>query len=92
MAVEFDWDDHNRGHLARHNVTPEEFEECFFGPKVEQVLERSGEVRVAAVGKTKAGRYLSIVYTMRRGHVRPVTAYTLPRRRRRCYEERISKG
>jgi hypothetical protein len=32
--IEFDWDDANIGHLARHNVRPEEAEQVIFNNPV----------------------------------------------------------
>jgi uncharacterized DUF497 family protein len=87
----FEWDEHNKAHLARHGVSPREFEEVFSGFMIEQIVERAREKRVAAIGKTKAGRYLFLAYAMRAGRIRPVTAYTLPRSRRKDYEEKIKK-
>lgn len=87
--TEFDWDEANRNHLAAHNVTPEEFEEVYFGEKLETISERRGETRMAAVGKTRAGRLLTIVYTVRHRKVRPVTAHMVPRRKRKLYEEKL---
>lgn len=86
---EFDWDDANRSHLAAHDITPAEFEEVYSGEKLETINERKGETRAAAVGKTKAGRLLTIVYTMRHGKARPVTAHMIPRRKRKLYEEKL---
>jgi uncharacterized DUF497 family protein len=56
---------------------------------IEHVIERDAEKRVVAAGKTKAGRYLFLAYTMRGGRVRPVTAYSLPRSKRKDYDEKI---
>ncbi|MGH9624378.1 MAG: BrnT family toxin [Bryobacteraceae bacterium] len=63
--TEFDWDEANRAHIAAHDVTPEEFEEVYFGEKLETANARKGETRTAAVGKTDTGRLLAIVYTTR---------------------------
>jgi uncharacterized protein len=87
----FDWDEYNKAHLARHGVSHTEFEDVFSGVMIEQIVERAGEKRVSAIGKTKAGRYLFLAYVMRDGRIRPVTAYTLPRNKRKDYEERIKK-
>jgi uncharacterized DUF497 family protein len=82
----FEWDGHNLNHLARHGVSREEFEEAFGRPMVERIVTGS-EDRITALGKTMRGRYLFLVYTMRSGHVRAVTAYTLPRKQRRVYDK-----
>jgi uncharacterized DUF497 family protein len=65
----------------------QEFEEVFFRPMKEVIVSRKGEPRVVAFGKTAQGRYLFLAYAVRRGKVRPITAYTLPREKRREYDE-----
>ena len=64
----FDWDDANSGHIARHGVTPEEAEQVMLNIPVEidyQVID--GEERFVAVGMTRAGRFLTIIWTDREG-------------------------
>jgi uncharacterized protein len=75
----FDWDDANSGHIARHGITPEEGEQAMLNIPVEidyQVID--GEERFVAVGMTRAGRFLTIVWTDREGLVRIVTAFESP--------------
>jgi hypothetical protein len=55
------------------------------------IVQREGELRVASYGRTKAGRYLFLAYTMRKGSIRPVTAHTLPRSKRSIYDKSIEK-
>lgn len=86
---EFDWDEANTGHLARHEVTRGEFEEAFRHPRLEEQFSAGGEHRVWALGQTDAGRYLTLVYTLREGKIRAVTAHTTKRRYRRVYDEAI---
>jgi len=79
----FDWDDANTGHIARNGVTPEEVEQAFANnPLVLAAQERSGEERVPCAGLTDAGRPLQLVYTMRRGRIRVITAHTANRKLR----------
>jgi uncharacterized DUF497 family protein len=76
----FDWDDANRGHIARHDVTPEEAEQVVLNGPVEidyQVID--GEDRFAAVGLTRLGRFLTIVWTDRAGLIRIITAFDSPK-------------
>ena len=63
----------------------------FEHPMVEQVVRREGEDRVTAAGRTDAGRYLFVAYTMRAGRIRAITAYTLPRKMRRMYDAATEK-
>jgi uncharacterized protein len=87
----FEWDEHNLKHIARHGVSREEFEDTFRHPMVEEVVSSRREDRVTAMARTSLGRYLFLVYTMRTGHIRAVTAYTLPRSKRRNYDEAIEE-
>jgi hypothetical protein len=82
METDFDWDDANTAHIARHGVAPGEVEEAFRNnPLVAlAVQKRSGERRILCAGLTDAGRPLQFVYTMRGGRVRVITAHTAKRR------------
>jgi len=79
---EFHWDDANRGHLALHNVTPEEAEQAILDPDAVLLEIQTGgeEERTKALGITKAGRILTVVVTFRGDAIRPITAYTATRR------------
>jgi len=81
-AAKFDWDDANTGHIARHDVTPEEVEQAFANDPlaVLAVQKRSSEERVLCAGLTDAGRALQFVYTIRRGRIRVVTAHVAKRK------------
>ena len=86
----FDWDAANVGHLLRHAVTPVE---------VEQVVGRThviipakaiiGENRWKLFGRTASGRYLVVVFTVRRKLFRTVTAYEMNAADRRNYAPHI---
>jgi uncharacterized DUF497 family protein len=75
----FDWDVHNVGHLARHDVQPAEVEQALSGEIVDldyRVTE-DGEERWTAMGQTTAGHLLVIVWTiLDDGSYRPI--YGLP--------------
>jgi len=81
-GARFDWDDANTGHMARHSVTPQEVEQAFANNPlvVLAVKKRSGEERVLCAGLTDAGRALQLVYTVRRGRIRVITAHTANRK------------
>jgi uncharacterized DUF497 family protein len=82
----YDWDENNIGHIAAHGVTPAEIEEVFArGVLVLEMREKGGEDRVIAAVKTAAGRVLQVVYTMRSGRIRVITAHE-SRRLRKLYE------
>jgi uncharacterized DUF497 family protein len=78
----FDWDCANIGHIAEHDVTPEEAEEAILGDPVEWDFAKSanGEDRWTYLGETTLGRILQIVITMRGERVRVVTAFEPIRR------------
>jgi uncharacterized protein len=82
----FQWDQGNRGHIARHGITTAEVEEAFrSGVTILRFDERGGEVRALCAGKTEAGRVIQIVYTKRAGKIRVVTAHEA-RKLRKFYE------
>lgn len=58
--IGFDWDVHNVGHVAAHDVMPQEVEEAVRGRNV--IIPASptaGEKRWKLFGRTAAGRYVS---------------------------------
>jgi uncharacterized DUF497 family protein len=74
--IEFDWDEENARHLAKHKVKPGEFEQVMNGDTVDidsDVVD--GEERYRSVGLTNKGRLLSVLWTIRNGKVRAVTAF-----------------
>jgi hypothetical protein len=72
----FDWDDANRGHIARHGVIPDEVEEAFNGDTLELGdYTVGGEQRYEDLGITDSGRILFLVTTVRGDFIRPVTAF-----------------
>ncbi len=81
---DFDWDQANTDHLARHGVEPAEAEQVLANnPLIMQAGERQGELRTACLGRTDAGRPLIVVYTNRGARIRVVTAYPAKRKKRR---------
>jgi len=74
--IEFDWDDGNRSHLAAHAVVPDEAEQLLGNDPVDVDFGVvHGEDRYRSVGVTDLGRLLSVVWTVRRGKVRVITAF-----------------
>ena len=73
---QFDWDARNVGHIALHNVTPDEAEQVIANdPLTLDVVIRHGERRTVCAGWTDSGRVLKVVYAARRGRIRVVTAH-----------------
>jgi uncharacterized DUF497 family protein len=80
----FDWDEGNTGHIARHDVTTDEAEQVVAGERLALAFQdRHGELRRRIIGRTRAGRVLVVVYHLRRGKVRVVTAHTAKATERR---------
>jgi uncharacterized protein len=88
--VEFDWDEANTTHIARHGVRPEEAEEALTDPRrlVLRIRSQRGEERWAALGATEAGRILFAVFTRRRGRVRVIAARDATLGEKRRYRKR----
>ena len=86
----FEWDVHNAGHVALHDVSPEEVEQATRRRHIViPAAPQRGEKRWKLLGRTDAGRYLVIVFTIRRRKFRAVTAYTMNRAERRIYGPEI---
>lgn len=79
------WDDENVEHIAKHQVSPAEVEEvCFGTEKVVLRAERAG--RYVVLGRTEAGRYLTVVVTApHKGRARVITAREMSSKERRKY-------
>lgn len=86
--MEFEWDEANEEHIARHGVSPEEAEEPFFDPARMRVdvYSTATERRRGLLGRTEEGRLLFVVYTRRAGAVRVVTARDASERHHRRFD------
>ena len=88
-GIEFDWDDENKKHLDAHKVAPAEFEELLNNDPVDLNFELiDHEERYRSVGLTNAGRLLSVVWTIRKGKVRAITAFPATVSDRKAFLER----
>ena len=73
--IEFDWDESNIRHVARHSVLPEEAEQVILNDPVDLGMEIvEGEERYLNLGAT-GRRILLVVTTWREDRVRVVTAF-----------------
>ena len=87
---EFDWDEANISHIARHDVTPLEVEELFERNPIELPDNPvGGEERLTAYGITAQGRFLTVPYTERNGKVRPIKAWDMTKQERNDYGTEI---
>ena len=73
---EFEWDKHNQRHLARHGISRTEAEDVLSGDHVLLEYEMVGhEDRWIAVGSTRTGRILIVVFAVRDEAIRPFTGW-----------------
>ena len=63
-------------HLARHNVTPQEFEEAVFRTRAKSIRASKTSGRLTLMGRTSTGRILYCVFEyVDSATILPVTAY-----------------
>ncbi|GMA59344.1 hypothetical protein GCM10025858_40470 [Alicyclobacillus sacchari] len=87
MPLDFDWDQENEEHIARHHVEPYEVEEAMTDP------ERLGfdvhdRGKKGIVGRTEDGRWLFVVYVVRDKKYRIITARDLTEREKHIFRRR----
>ena len=72
-------------------MTTEEIESIFTlklaVPVGRQISPVVNEERLCLVGPSQEGRILSVVFTLRDGHVRPISSRIANRKERKLYEE-----
>lgn len=86
----FEWDTANVGHILRHSVTPFEVEDVATRSHVVVPARAVGrENRWKLFGRTATGRCLVVVFTVRRGRFRTVTAYDMNAIERKKYASKI---
>lgn len=84
--IQFDWDEANMAHIARHDVTPEEAQEALANEPVDVNYEAvEGEERWTSLGHTNMLRVLKVVWTLRGNAVRVVTVVEASRGEARVY-------
>lgn len=88
---EFDWDKGNQSkNFIKHQVSDAECEEMFFDlrKKIAKDKIHSGrEQRYFLIGRTKNGRLLFLVFTIRREKVRVISARDLNKKEKNLYEK-----
>jgi len=86
----FNWDKGNAGkNETKHGVTDRESEEIFFNRPLVIARNARGEseIRFVALGKTYGSRLLTVVFTLRSGKIRVISARPMSRAERKLYEE-----
>ncbi len=90
-CVGFEWDDGNKDkNWISHQVTPAECEEIFFNQPLfatDSSQQHEAEDRYYALGKTSMKRLLFIVFTIRKKHIRIISARDMSRKERKVYNE-----
>lgn len=87
--MEFEWDESNLRHLARHKISRPEFEQAMaHDPILVDFSDESGEERWYALGATDALRVLFMVFTYKGERIRPVTAWNAGRTLREAWFRR----
>ena len=88
---EFEWDEDNIEHIARHKVYPDEIEDVAFDD--EPWIRRGKGGTRYMLGYAISGRYLFIVYTLKhKGIARVITAMDMDRKTRKLYLERWKRS
>ena len=84
-ALDFEWDDDNIEHIARHHVEIDEAEAVFENrPLITRIEER----KYLAIGHTDEGRYLVVVFVRKPGRTRVITARDLNEREKKSLKRR----
>ena len=91
----FDWNDGNWPKCGKHGVTKEEIEALFqFMPSI-MPDPYPDEPRIRAIGRTKAGRYLFLVFMFRliggQTFIRPISVRYMHQREIDHYEKTCSQ-
>lgn len=90
-VLQFEWDKGNVSKNKKHNVEDKEVEEVFFDESKKTFkdhLHSNGEERFRIIGKTKKGRLLFVVFTMRKGKARIISARDISKKEVYLYEEK----
>jgi hypothetical protein len=90
-AEGFEWDEGNRRkNLDRHRVSDQEAEEAFFTQPnfiFEDVGHSASEKRYGLLAETRSKRRLTVIFTLRQGKVRVISARDMSRKERKSYEK-----
>jgi uncharacterized protein len=85
--IEFEWDEKNIDHIARHSVYPDEIENVAFDD--EPWIKKGRSQTRYMLGYTAAGRYLFIVYVLKgKGIARAITAMDMDEKTRKLYRRK----
>lgn len=89
----FDWDDGNWPKCGKHGVSPEEIEQVLLGSPAVMSDPHPDEPRMRAIGRTKAGRFVFLVFMLRQDDVktllRPISARFMHQKEIDHYENQV---
>ena len=92
QSLEFEWDEGNRGkNFQKHKVSDGECEEAFFDPNkkaYKDAIHSGKEKRYIILGATKADRVLFVIFTIRKGRIRIISARDLNKKELYLYENK----
>lgn len=91
----FEWDEANIEHSAKHNVIPKEAEDVFFDKNNvldEDIKHSTVEERFLIIGKTKKGRLLYQVFTIRKGKIRVISSRDINKKEVKIYEKKTDSS
>jgi len=87
-AFDFDWDQGNEAHLAKHGISRSDAEDVLNGDHLLLEYQMEGnEERWVAVGTTRTGRILNIVFALRGDAIRPITGWNADKETATLYLE-----
>jgi uncharacterized DUF497 family protein len=86
-GLNFDWDHANIGHIAIHQISPEEAEEVLLNDPLDVQFDpdANDEERWTYLGETNKGRIVNVVITLRDEKIRVVTAYEAEKADKQLY-------
>jgi uncharacterized DUF497 family protein len=89
-AAGFDWDSGNWPKCGKHGGSKEEIEEIFHISPVVMPDPHPDEPRIRAIGRTKAGQYVFLVFMFRlidgQSFIRPISARYMHKKEVEHYE------
>ncbi len=91
----FDWDQANVTHIAKHRVLPQEAEDVFFDKNnvLDEDLRHSIiEQRFLIIGKTRKGRILYQIFTVRRNKIRVISSRDINKKEVSLYEKKTNRS
>ena len=89
----FDWDDGNWPKCGKHGVSLEEIEQVLLGNPAVMPDPHPVEPRLRAIGRTKAGRFVFLVFMLRQDDgqtlLRPISARFMHQKEIDHYENQV---